>query len=84
MGSTNGTVHLFERSEEGREMYRRTKTFKIQQHPTARVINIAVSPTEESLVCSLDSSQFMMLSLSGSDLMKVRALCASKTQQQKI
>lgn len=71
MGSTNGTVHLYER-DDGRELFRRVRTLHIAKHPTARVLDITVPENEESLVCSLDNSQIVTFSLTGlSDSVKV-------------
>eukprot|EP00698_Gefionella_okellyi_P006107 TRINITY_DN15567_c0_g1_i1.p1 TRINITY_DN15567_c0_g1~~TRINITY_DN15567_c0_g1_i1.p1 ORF type:complete len:1180 (-),score=311.31 TRINITY_DN15567_c0_g1_i1:65-3577(-) len=65
----NGIVHLFEKTDDAREAYRRTKTFKIHQNAVP-VTTLAISPSEEVLVCGLDNSQLFSLNLSSTDLMK--------------
>ena len=62
---------LFEKSDDPTVMYRRIKTFQVQGNTNAAIITLAVSPTEETLVCGLQNSQLFTLSLSSTDLMNV-------------
>lgn len=66
-GCEDGIVRVFEPSEDRTEFYRPTKTLPIHGHP-ARVLNMALSPSEENLALTLESHQLFMLNLSNVDL----------------
>ena len=68
-GCTEGIVRIFEQSDESRDYYKMTKTFKIQD-TTSRVLSLAVSPSEDSLACSLANHQIYVLNLANSDILK--------------
>lgn len=74
-----GTVHLFEKTEE-KDFYKKTREIKIpvdNQSPDVQVsesqeiVNLTVSPSEETLVCSTKSSQLYCITMSTADLGKV-------------
>ena len=67
-GSDGGVVHVFEKAEE-KEYYRRVKSFRIEGH-AVKILNMAVSPSEEQLVCTLGDSQVYVLTLSNVDILK--------------
>ena len=68
-GCTDGIVRIFEQSDESREYYKLTKTFKIQD-TSSRVSSLAISPSEDSLACSLANHQIYVLNLANSDILK--------------
>lgn len=67
-GGDNGILSIYERSEE-KEMYKRTKSFSIENH-AVRIKNLALSPSEENLICTLEDNQMYVLGLSNSDILK--------------
>ena len=69
LGSSMGVMRIFERSDETRECFRCSKTFRIENHATD-IVSMSVSPTEENLVCSLLNSQLFTLNLSNADILK--------------
>ena len=77
VGSDGGTLFLFERDGEGAaRTYRKTKTLAIQGQPV-KIRNLAVSPTEDTLLCTLENNQMYSLNLTNTELMKVSSLsCA--------
>ncbi len=77
VGSDGGTLFLFERDGEGAaRTYRKTKTLAIQGQPV-KIRNLAVSPTEDTLLCTLENNQMYSLNLTNTELMKVSSLCCA-------
>jgi len=77
VGSDGGTLFLFERDGEGAaRTYRKTKTLAIQGQPV-KIRNLAVSPTEDTLLCTLENNQMYSLNLTNTELMKVSLLCCA-------
>ena len=72
-GCANGTVRVFEKAADPKEMFKRSKRFKIADE-ISNVTALAVSPSEDSLVCTLASGQAYTLSLANTDLGKVSTL----------
>lgn len=75
-----GTVHLFEKTEE-KDFYKKAREIKIpvdtqspdlQVSESQEIVNLTVSPSEETLVCSTKSSQLYCITMSTADLGKVR------------
>ena len=75
-----GTVHLFEKTEE-KDFYKKAREIKIpvdtqspdpQLSESQEIVNLTVSPSEETLVCSTKSSQLYCITMSTADLGKVR------------
>lgn len=81
----DATVRVYERSSDAREMFKRTRRYKIvgddAQSPSAGgagagvpsgcgVCELALTPSEDVLLCSLDNGQAYTLSLSNSELLK--------------
>ena len=67
-GGTGGVVTVFDKSDD-KQMYKMGKSFKIDQYPVP-VTSIALSPSEETLVCTVTENQIFQLSLSNSDILK--------------
>ena len=76
----SGTVHLFEKTEE-KDFYKKAREIKIpvdtqspdpQVSESQEIVNLTVSPSEETLVCSTKSSQLYCITMSTADLGKVR------------
>ena len=63
---SGGVVSIFEKSED-RDSYKKSKSFRIEDHPQ-RILSLAVSPSEETL--QLETSQAFALGLSNSDVLK--------------
>jgi len=66
-GCEEGVICIFERDE--KEIYRATKSFQIDGHPV-HVRSLAVSPSEDNVLCTLQNQQAFVLSLSNSDILK--------------
>eukprot|EP00744_Colponema_vietnamica_P001225 GILI01002055.1.p1 GENE.GILI01002055.1~~GILI01002055.1.p1 ORF type:complete len:1251 (-),score=376.19 GILI01002055.1:222-3974(-) len=73
-GCDDGVLHLYERSDDPREVYKWSKTFKIDGQLSTKVKNMAVSPSEDFLASTLDNNQMYVLGLSNSDIMKAEEL----------
>jgi len=68
-GGSGNTVCLFEQSDDPHEYYRHSKTFRVKGQ-MSRITNLAVSPSEDILACSLDNNHVYLLGLSNSDILK--------------
>lgn len=68
-GADDGMVYVYEKSEDGKEFYKRTKSFRVEGNPV-RVMSLATSPSEEQLVCSLENAQIFVLPLSNVEILK--------------
>nr|CCA14945.1 conserved unknown protein putative [Albugo laibachii Nc14] len=66
---TEGIVYLFDRVDEGREYYRKMKSFRIDASVSS-ICSIAKSSSEDVLVCCLDNNQLYSLVLSSTDILK--------------
>ena len=74
-----GAVYVYERTEE-KEMFKKIKEIRIpMDHQSAdpsltcnqQILCIALSPSEETVVCSTNSNQLYSIPLSSADLGKV-------------
>lgn len=74
-----GTVHLFEKTDD-KDIYKKAREIKIpldsqspdlQNLESQEIMNLTVSPSEETLVCSTKSSQLYCITMSTADLGKV-------------
>ncbi|TMW63634.1 hypothetical protein Poli38472_002575 [Pythium oligandrum] len=72
-GGSGGTVRIYDRNDDGREYYKKSKTFSVEGN-SSTITNIAISPTEDSLVCSLENNQLYVLTLSSTDILKEDAM----------
>jgi cilia- and flagella-associated protein 57 len=68
-GCSDATIRIFEKSSDVREVYKRTKRFKISNQDTC-VVGLALSPSEDTLICTLENGQAFTLSLSNTELSK--------------
>ncbi|KAL3131590.1 hypothetical protein ABBQ38_007889 [Trebouxia sp. C0009 RCD-2024] len=70
VGSDSGKLFLFERDGEGiARTYRKTKTLAIEGQ-AVKIRNLAVSPTEDTLLCTLENNQMYSLNLTNTEVMK--------------
>ena len=78
VGSDSGRLFLFERDGEGAaRTYRKTKTLAIEGQ-AVKIRNLAVSPTEDTLLCTLENNQMYSLNLTNTEVMKVcDAVCST-------
>ncbi|OQS02156.1 WD domain-containing protein [Thraustotheca clavata] len=72
-GGSGGIIRIYEKSDDAREHFKRTKTFTIDGNSHC-IQNLAISPSEDTLVCSLESNQLFMLTLSSTDILKEDAM----------
>ena len=71
MGSDGGNLFLFERDGEGSaRTYRKTKTLAIEGQ-AVKIRNLSVSPSEDTLLCTLENNQMYSLNLTNTEVMKV-------------
>ena len=68
-GGADGTVGIYEKTDE-KELYRRVKQFVLKRSPNARVTALALSPTDETLLCQTDDNQTYTVDMSNVDVMK--------------
>jgi cilia- and flagella-associated protein 57 len=64
-----GMVYVFERAEGDKDYYKRERSFKIESN-AVKIKNLAVSPSEEQLICTLANCQAYVLPLSNTDILK--------------
>ena len=110
-GSDGGVLTLYEKAEDAKELYKKTNTFRIENHAVrvcvrscslfvhaqcigckssqielgviingathhgvvlmqVKIKNLAISPSEETLICTLETNQMFVLGLSNSDILK--------------
>ena len=75
VGSDGGSLFLFERDGEGAaRTYRKTKTLSIEAQ-AVKIRNLAVSPSEDTLLCTLENNQMYSLNLTNTEVMKVCRAC---------
>lgn len=75
VGSDGGTLFMFEQDGEGAaRTYRKTKTLAIEGQ-AVKIRNLAVSPTEDTLLCTLENNQMYSLNLTNTEVMKVSLSC---------
>ena len=63
-GGDNGVLSIYEKSED-KDYYKRTKSFTIENQGV-KIKNLALSPSEENLICTLENNQMYVLGLSNS------------------
>jgi len=68
-GGTNGIMRIFERFEDSKELYKCTKIFRLHSRP-ATMVSLAVSPSEETLLCCTNDRQIYTFTLSNMDILK--------------
>jgi cilia- and flagella-associated protein 57 len=68
-GGENGVIRVFEKSEDGREPYKRSTTLEIDDN-RSRIKSMAVSLNEETLVLTTEDKQMYVLQLSNLDILK--------------
>ncbi|RHY71004.1 hypothetical protein DYB34_011268 [Aphanomyces astaci] len=72
-GGSGGVVRIYEKSDDSREHFKRTKVFSIDGNPQC-IQHLAISPSEDTLICSLENNQLYMLTLSSTDILKEDAM----------
>ncbi|KAL7692512.1 putative quinoprotein alcohol dehydrogenase-like superfamily [Plasmopara halstedii] len=74
-GGSGGCVRIYDRNDDGgpKEYYKKAKTFRIEGE-TSTIQNLAISPSEDVLVCSLENNQLYTLTLSSTDILKEDAM----------
>lgn len=72
-GGAHNTLRIFEQTDDPHEYYRHTKTFSIEGK-SSRVINLALSPSEDNIACSLANNQVYVLGLSNTDILKAEEM----------
>ena len=68
-----GVVYVYETSDDPREFYTLQKRFPIRDN-LCRITSLAISPSEDSLACSLENHQLFVLGLSNADILKEDAM----------
>eukprot|EP00753_Platysulcus_tardus_P007912 PLAT15528.5.p1 GENE.PLAT15528.5~~PLAT15528.5.p1 ORF type:complete len:1278 (+),score=785.91 PLAT15528.5:80-3913(+) len=68
-GCDEGILRLYNRSDDMREYYSFSKPFTIEENPY-KILNLAVSPSEDSLACTLENHQMYVLGLNHTDILK--------------
>jgi WD40 repeat protein len=66
-GCDEGVLYVFERDE--KEIYKASKSFQIEGN-FVRIKNIAISPSEDNVICTLENNQAYVLGLSNTDILK--------------
>jgi WD40 repeat protein len=70
-GCDEGILYVFERDE--KEIYKQSKNFLIENN-YVRIKNIAISPSEDNVVCTLENNQAFVLGLSNTDILKTEEM----------
>jgi WD40 repeat protein len=65
-GGSNGSVIAYEKSDD-KEYYKKVKEMRLKEE-NSKVSHIAMSPSEDSLLCTLETNQIYTVSLSNADI----------------
>ncbi|GBG61790.1 hypothetical protein CBR_g23749 [Chara braunii] len=71
-GRESGMIEMYEKVDTDREKegpYKRVRSFSIENN-SVKVCSLAISPSEETIVCTLENNQLFVLSLATSDITK--------------
>ena len=68
-GGDGGFVTIYEKVDDNKEFYRKTREFATDDR-SVRIRNMTLSPSEDNLLCTLDSCQILNLTLSSAESMK--------------
>merc|ERR1719440_320438 len=69
VGADGGVIYVFEKSDD-KDYYKKAKAFRIENN-AVRIKHLAVSPSEEQLVCTLANAQVYVFTLSNTDILRV-------------
>ena len=69
IGCDDAVLRVYERSDD-RDYYKNPKKFKVAGQ-TSKITNLAISPTEDFLACTLSNHQAFQLAFSNSEMLKV-------------
>jgi WD40 repeat protein len=72
-GSDDGQIAIYEKSDE-KDLYKRSKVFTIDNN-AVKIRHLALSHTEEQLICATENNQLFSFALSNADIMKVGLFC---------
>jgi len=67
-GADGGVIYVFEKSDD-KDYYKKAKAFRIENNAVP-IKHLAVSPSEEQLVCTLANSQVYVFTLSNTDILR--------------
>jgi len=67
-GADGGVIYVFEKSDD-KDYYKKAKAFRIENN-AVKIKTLAVSPSEEQLVCTLANSQVYTFTLSNTDILR--------------
>lgn len=78
----SGTLHLFDKIGDDKNTYKKSKTVTLSMDPTSlltnnaqptahNILSLALSPSEENVICATTSQQLYNLAVSTADLGKV-------------
>merc|ERR1719440_712697 len=67
-GADGGMVYVFEKSDD-KDYYKKAKGFRIENN-ASKILAVAVSPSEEQLICTLANSQVYVFTLSNTDILR--------------
>lgn len=70
-GCEEGVLYVFERDD--KEIYKQSKSFQIDGN-YVRIKNLAISPSEDNVICTLENNQAFVLSLSNTDILKAEEM----------
>jgi WD40 repeat protein len=67
-GCDEGALYVFQKDE--KDVYKQTRSFQIDGN-YVRILNLAISPSEDVVACTLENNQAFVLGLGNSDILKV-------------
>eukprot|EP00286_Rhodomonas_abbreviata_P019738 CAMPEP_0181309260 /NCGR_PEP_ID=MMETSP1101-20121128/11919_1 /TAXON_ID=46948 /ORGANISM="Rhodomonas abbreviata, Strain Caron Lab Isolate" /LENGTH=1189 /DNA_ID=CAMNT_0023415733 /DNA_START=168 /DNA_END=3733 /DNA_ORIENTATION=- len=68
-GSDDGTISVYDKSEETKEQYKKGRTFTVDAS-AVKIRHLALSHTEEHLICATENNQLYNFPLSNADIAK--------------
>ena len=71
-GGSNGVLTIYDKSDD-KQMYKLGKTFQIEGEGVP-ICSLALSPSEETLICAVADNQIYQLGLSNSDILKTEEM----------
>ena len=65
-GASDGSLAIYEKSDD-KDYYKKVKEMKLKEE-NSRISNLAISPSEDMLICTLATNQIYCISLSNADM----------------
>ena len=68
-GGSGGTLIFYDKSEDAKDIFKQSKVFRIENN-NSKILNLAVTPNEETVACSTENNQIFALGLANLDILR--------------